>query len=241
MLYKDFEGRTERESLAKALKELNLTEDQVQVEVLSSSKSGFFGIGKNKVELRVFYKEKENNDLDSVLVRITDMITMIDPASTSTVKKLEGDRYLVQVESPDPARLIGKHGRIIEALQDVINGILQRHSNRYKIVVDVVGYNQSQKIRIVSRAKRIALGIAKRGGIYRMEPMNPFYRRLVHLELQKISEIVTQSEGEGKLKSIVISRNDAALADRPARKFNPPEQRNFDRPRFFQKNNTSNS
>ncbi len=54
--YIDKTGRTEDEAIKAALDELNLTRDDVSVEVLERAKSGFFGIGSSPAKVRVSYE-----------------------------------------------------------------------------------------------------------------------------------------------------------------------------------------
>lgn len=49
-------GKTERDALNKALKELGLEDDDVSIEVITRAKTGFLGIGSCPAKIRVTYE-----------------------------------------------------------------------------------------------------------------------------------------------------------------------------------------
>ena len=52
-------GKTERDALNKALKELGLEDDDVSIEVITRAKTGFLGIGSCPAKIRVTYEEPD--------------------------------------------------------------------------------------------------------------------------------------------------------------------------------------
>ena len=58
----DFEGRTEQEAIDKAIQELGLERDEFDVEILESSKKGFFK--KGNVKIRVYYGSDDPSSSD---------------------------------------------------------------------------------------------------------------------------------------------------------------------------------
>ena len=58
MLVKEFSGKSEKEAVSKALEELNLTEDQVRIEVVDKGKRSLLGFGEESPTIiRVYYEE----------------------------------------------------------------------------------------------------------------------------------------------------------------------------------------
>ena len=56
MRYIDVTGKTEEEAVRKALEQLHLERDDVSLEILERSKSGFLGIGSSPAKVRVRYE-----------------------------------------------------------------------------------------------------------------------------------------------------------------------------------------
>ena len=67
MQYIDVTGKTEAEAIERALAQLGLERDDVSVEILERSKSGFFGIGSSPAKVRVTYEVAEEPALEEVL------------------------------------------------------------------------------------------------------------------------------------------------------------------------------
>ena len=59
MSYIDVTGKTEEESIRKALQQLQMDRDDVSVEILERAKSGFLGIGSSPARVRVTYGQQE--------------------------------------------------------------------------------------------------------------------------------------------------------------------------------------
>ena len=204
MLYLDFEADTEKEATQLALESLGLDIEDVVIEPLTQGKKSFFGLGKKeKAKIRVFYKEK--SEINDIIHAVKTLISKLDKNSLVEVESAPDNRYMLKIESTEPGKLIGKNGRTIEAIQTIVNGILQRHENKYKIVIDVGNYNERQMNRLIFNAQKAARQVLKTRRPIKLEPMNPFQRRLIHLEIQKMQGVITKSSGEGKFRTITIT------------------------------------
>ncbi len=203
MLYVDYEDDTKDAAVKKALRDLNLSLEEINYEVLSEGKRGLFGIGKKELaRIRVYYKEED--EIKKVLTRVKKIISKLDESSTVTVEKKDGTRYDVNVESENSAHLIGKRGRGLAAIQDIVNCILQKYENNYKIIVDIGNYNSKRDSQLIKWAIAQAKIVLSNKRSLVMKSLNAYERRLIHLELQKYSELTTESKGEGKVKNIKI-------------------------------------
>jgi spoIIIJ-associated protein len=111
----------------------------------------------------------------------------------------------LEVVGPDAARVIGKRGQVLGALQFLVNRVLNRpgEERRY-ITVDAEGYRSRRDNSLASMAKRLGKQAVTDGKIITFEPMPPRDRRLVHLALAKFEGVVTRSEGEGEDRRVQI-------------------------------------
>ena len=104
------------------------------------------------------------------------------------------------------ALLIGRHGSALDALQEVVRGVVHhRTGERCQVVVDVEDYRKRRRDQIVSRARQAARRVEKSGRPERMDPMNAFERKIVHDAVSDISGVTTGSEGEDPDRRVVIS------------------------------------
>lgn len=125
----------------------------------------------------------------------------------STIDEYDGDEgeLILDVNGGDLAVLIGRHGRVLDALQLVISSIVSKRLGfHFPIVVDIEGYKNRRKQKIQTIA-RSAASRAKRSGKVRLKPMNAYERRLVHLALIDDADVATHSEGEDPERYVVIT------------------------------------
>jgi spoIIIJ-associated protein len=113
--------------------------------------------------------------------------------------------WVLQVRGRDLGILIGRRGETLNALQYVTRLIasreLQRRSN---IVLDVEGYKSRREQMLRRLAKRMADQAIQMDRTVALEPMSPYERRIVHLELREHDEVVTESVGEGDRRKVTI-------------------------------------
>lgn len=117
----------------------------------------------------------------------------------------DGRDIRLEIEGPDTARVIGKRGQVLGALQFLSNRILNRpgEERRY-VTVDAEGYRSRRDNSLAAMAKRLGKQAVTDGKIITFEPMPPRDRRLVHLALAKFEGVVTKSEGDGEDRRVQI-------------------------------------
>lgn len=130
------------------------------------------------------------------------------PFSGVKVEK-EGDRsFYVSIETSSSNLLIGWHGETIAAIQHILRCLLwkQKVGSDVQIVVDVDGYKKRQEESVIRLAERKALHAIETQKEVKLPPMNPYFRRKVHLFLaDKFKDkVATESTGEGQDRAIKI-------------------------------------
>jgi spoIIIJ-associated protein len=117
----------------------------------------------------------------------------------------DGERVVLDVAGPDAGRAIGKKGMTLDAMQFLVNKVVNRFpdSRRY-IVVDSGDYRDRHDEGLVSLAQREAKRAVDSGRVVTLEPMPARDRRVIHLSLAKFSGISTKSSGEGIGRRIQI-------------------------------------
>ena len=164
-------------------------------------------------EIRAAYEANEelsDDQLDAVAdlaVGVIRDVLKCFGETESTIDEYDGDEgeLILDVNGGDLAVLIGRHGRVLDALQLVISSIVSKRLGfHFPIVVDIEGYKnrRKQKIQTIDRS---AASRAKRSGKVRLKPMNAYERRLVHLALIDDADVTTHSEGEDPERYVVIT------------------------------------
>jgi len=117
----------------------------------------------------------------------------------------EPERMVLEVSGGETGMVIGKKGQTLDALQFLMNKIINRDREGTKqIVVDSEGYRGRRAEALVALAKRLAEKVVRSGKPVEMEPMPPGDRRIVHVALSDYPGVSTHSEGDGPLRVLVI-------------------------------------
>jgi spoIIIJ-associated protein len=129
----------------------------------------------------------------------------------ATVSKHElddGGGSVLEIQTDDPGRLIGRQGQTLSELQYITNRILfRRDPSLPKVTVDVGGYRGQAREALVKKAKEAAEKVRRWGDIVELEPLNAFDRRIVHNALRDDPAIETHSvEVEGTDKKAILLR-----------------------------------
>lgn len=111
----------------------------------------------------------------------------------------------LEISGPDAARLIGKKGQVLSALQYLANRVVNRPGlERRYVIVDAEGYHARREETLATMAKRLGKKAMTEGKIITFEPMSARDRRIVHLALADFEGVVTKSEGEGENRRVQI-------------------------------------
>ena len=137
----------------------------------------------------------------NILQRIIDFITT---DATITVTE-EDDRIFYHVKGGNSAVLIGKRGQTLEAIQYLVEKIVNKHhKERIRLQIDIEGYLENRRTRLRSLAQRLAEKAKQTGKPSTISQLNSHDRRIVHLSLKDDSNVRTQSMGDGFYRKLVI-------------------------------------
>jgi len=115
------------------------------------------------------------------------------------------DEVVLDIAGGDAGRVIGKKGQTLDALQFIINKIVNRFpEGRRHILLDSGDYRQRREDGLVSMAKREAKRAVTQSRIITLEPMSPRDRRVIHLSLAKFPGVSTRSDGQGSERRVRI-------------------------------------
>ncbi len=232
----EFEGRTEKEAIEKAIDELELEKDTFDVEIIENQRSGIFKKGYVKIRVHTDVKsvsEKLHNENeigtekkdkagvqfipdDELEGKIIEFLeTLIDKMgynAKASVAYREDKKIGIKIDSSQSSILIGKKGKNLDALQLITNIYLSKLSDMdIRVVLDSENYRIRREENLVRLAYSVAESVRETKGSVLLEPMNPFERRLIHTTLNDINDVGTKSEGEGLYKQVRVFYNGVRL------------------------------
>ncbi len=213
------EGKTVEEAVAKACEALKASRDALEVEILSSGSSGFFGLGAKPAQIRATLKESPaggpnvmapslagmDPTAETAKKILEDILGLLETPATVELRE-EAERILLNIRGDGSGLLIGRKGQTLDALEYLVNKIVHKEGEETKrIVVDTENYRVRREESLVQLAQRLGEKVKKQGRPVTISPMNAHDRRIIHLALKNDKELRTRSTGSGIFRRLVIS------------------------------------
>jgi len=137
-------------------------------------------------------------------VTLQKIIELITESNQITVNQKE-NRVYYDIVCDKPALLIGKRGQTLDAIQYIVDKIVNnQREHRIKIQVDVEGYLKEKRKKLEGLAKKTAQKVKKGGKAISIGHMNSADRRIIHITLKNEKDIKTKSIGDGHVRKILI-------------------------------------
>ncbi|MBT3356594.1 hypothetical protein HN784_02045 [bacterium] len=125
--------------------------------------------------------------------------------STSEEETSEENPISVELQLTDSKYLIGKYGVNLSALQHILRVIIRNKTKeRINFNVDVNNYREEQKQAIIALANEMGEKVRMEKKSAMLRSMNAYERRIVHVELEKMDGVLTESVGEGEDRKVII-------------------------------------
>jgi len=195
-------GKTVEEALQNALRELKLTEDKVEYEVLDEGHKGFLNIGSKPAKIRVKVRKDYISDAKAFLGNVLENMGVKAEISI----KEEDNAVRISMSGPDMGILIGYRGETLDSLQYLVSLVVNKGGeNEYKrVILDTENYRMKREETLKRLAKRIADKVRATNRQVKLEPMNPYERRIIHSALQNDLNVETFSEGDEPYRRVVV-------------------------------------
>lgn len=202
----EIEGKTVEEALDKALNELCLSRDNVNIEILEPGSKGLFNVigvkrARIKVTSKYDYIEEARKFIGTILK------TMELKAEINIVE--ENDIIKINLSGDNMGLIIGYRGDTLDSIQYLVSLVVNKYHElpRKKVILDTENYRSKREETLKGVALKSALRVKKSGKSYKLEPMSSYERRIIHSTLQDNSYVKTYSEGEEPFRRVVIELN----------------------------------
>lgn len=194
-------GRTIEEAAQLAAADLNLTLEDVEIEVLEEPSKGFLGIGAKSAKVRVTPKMTP----EKVAIGFVKNVTLKMGLELNIVSRESDGIIYIDIEGKDAGTIIGKRGQTLDSLQYLVNLVVNKNTEKYiKVIVNAENYREKRESTLEQLAIRLAGKVSKTRRSVRLEPMNPYERKVIHTTLQDDNRVNTKSEGEEPYRRVII-------------------------------------
>lgn len=212
----EFEGKNIEEAINKGLSELNVTRDEVEIKILDEGTAGLFGLmgaKPAKVQIKLLQKLHQRD----IFAYLTDFIKTLlklisfDKAEVSVAEEAENIvKINIDTKSDAGRIIIGSRGKTLQALQTLLNTVLIREMRKVgnnepkSVLLDIDTYKKRHEEKLKAIVKKAIETVRQTHKPYKLNPMPPFERRIVHLLVNSNPDVTTVSTGIGSQRHIII-------------------------------------
>lgn len=199
----EVEGKTVEEALNKALIELCTNKSMVNVEILNHGSKGLFNvIGVKPAKIRVSNKY---DYIEEAQVFIANILKCMEIEAKIDFKE-ENDILRINLLGEKMGVIIGYRGETLDSIQYLVSLVVNKVHElpRKKVILDTENYRNKREETLNGVAIKTANKVKKTQKAFKLEPMNPYERRIIHSALQGNAFVNTYSEGDEPFRRVVI-------------------------------------
>ena len=211
----EFEGRNTEDAIQNASRELDLPVEELNIDVIEPGSAGIFGlVGGKKARIKVSVKTtpepqelepQEEEDANVAKEALEKILSLIPIEATVEAGRLDEGRINLTINGDRSGLLIGRKGKTLDALQFIVNKIVNKAlDKKVDVVIDSEDYRRRREESLTQLANKMGDKVRRAKKALTTAPLNPHDRRIVHLTLKDDPELETRSRGEGLLKRVVI-------------------------------------
>ena len=142
--------------------------------------------------------------LKQLAIYLVEITNQMDAPTTVTMSH-EDHLIVFQLDTEKQGLLIGKHGKMLNAIQYLAQVFIHRVAkNKLSIVVNVGNYREKRQAILQRLVERTAEKVDRTGRPIFLEPMPAFERKQIHAALSKKDYVKTHSEGEEPYRYLVV-------------------------------------
>ena len=217
----EFKAHKVEHAIELGLKELQLTEEEVDIEIISQG--GLF----SKAVVKIIPKIKpEQAALDFInnlfgYMKFDSFARLSPPEHTpkdpsadapdadglekTAPEQSKTSNHRIEISGTDSAYLIGHRGDILDSLQYLALLVANKNTKDFvRISVNTESYREKRNEILSRLAQKLARRADRIGRPVELEPMNPYERRIIHATLQDSPIVTTESAGEEPNRYLII-------------------------------------
>ena len=194
-------GKTVDEAITIGLDEMGLALDEVEIEILDDGSGSLLGFGKAKVML-----SRKKGTARKAEEFLTEIFAKMGVSANLNIVETD-EEIAIDIIGSNLGVLIGHRGETLDALQYLTSLVVNKDAETYKrTLLDTENYRQKRESALVKLANKLAKKVIDTNRRVKLEPMNPYERRVIHATLQGNPKIRTYSQGEEPHRNVVIEK-----------------------------------
>lgn len=150
--------------------------------------------------------EVEDEDIaEAARLHLDRLLELMGVQATAHLAEETDDEVTLEVVGDDLGVVIGNFGQTLNAVQFLVNIMVNRRGRRRRINVDAEGYRERRRLRLEEIAHEHARRAKEERREVILEGLRASERRIIHTALQHDPDVSTYSEGESPHRRLIIS------------------------------------
>ena len=153
-------------------------------------------------------KVEPSYDIEQVAAQVANYVqTIVDDMDVEgTISSAYNRRTInLQIDTNEPGRIIGYHGKVLKALQLLAqNYLYNRYSRTFYITINVNDYVEHRAEVLQTYAQKLATRVLEEGRSQQTDPMSNSERKIIHRIISRMAGVTSYSEGDEPNRYVVV-------------------------------------
>ena len=153
-------------------------------------------------------KVEPSYDIEQVAAQVANYVqTIVDDMDVEGTISSDYNRRTInlQIDTNEPGRIIGYHGKVLKALQLLAqNYLYNRNSRTFYITINVNDYVEHRAEVLQTYAQKLATRVLEEGRSQQTDPMSNSERKIIHRIISRMDGVTSYSEGDEPNRYVVV-------------------------------------
>ncbi|WP_086314772.1 spoIIIJ-associated protein [Enterococcus sp. 7F3_DIV0205] len=192
------------EAVAETVEDIIVTDEEVKVETAVEELLAAKTSDSDSSQPKVLENLNDEEAITELAMYLTTISKELNAPALVRLERKDG-LLVFHLDTDKQGILIGKHGKVLNALQYLAQVFVHRVAeNKLSVVVNVGDYREKRQAILQRLAERTAEKVKQTGRPVFLEPMPAFERKQIHFTLSKDDHIKTHSEGDEPYRYLVV-------------------------------------
>lgn len=198
---KEFQANSLKDAIQRAAEEFGVPEEKLKYRIITE-KTKYFGHKQREIFIEAWRSDGSEQQGLEGFVRLLLGEMKLDLAFELEARS---DFLRVNFSGNDYKLMLYQNGNLLNAVQYLINRLFADGVGK-KIYCECENYRKKKEVELSAQAHRYARQVRRSGKPVELPEMNPFERRIIHMTINKYSDLESKSDGDNFLKVITIRK-----------------------------------
>lgn len=200
-IIKEFCSTSLKEALSLAAAEFKVHEEKLKYEIITE-KTKYFGHSRREIYIKAW--PTDGAEEDRLTGFIKELLKLMDMNLEFNISNGKGF-LTVDFNGEDYKLMLYQNGKLLNAVQYLLNRLYSDIIGK-KIYCECERFRKNREHELTNLAHRYARTVRKNGKPISLKELNPFERRIIHMTINRYSDLESKSKGDSFQKVITIRK-----------------------------------